>query len=147
MVWLLPQLQHLLPEVLPPPELPAEQSRQLLFNAIARLTAREAESRLVVLVLEDLHWANEGTLLLLNLLAKLTPRIRLWIIGTYRDFKLQEGALNWLRGAVEVARRQNAKSLELRAALSLARVLQMQHKKTEARGTFKEVYRFFSEGV
>jgi len=48
--------------------------------------------------------------------------------------------------ALEVARRQQAKSLELRAAMSLARLWQQQDKKDEARQMLAEVYGWFTEG-
>jgi len=48
--------------------------------------------------------------------------------------------------ALDVARRQQAKSLELRAATSLARLWQEQGKKTEARDLLSEIYNWFTEG-
>ena len=48
--------------------------------------------------------------------------------------------------AVEVARRQKAKSWELRASTSLARLWQLQGKTTEARELLTPVYGWFTEG-
>jgi class 3 adenylate cyclase/predicted ATPase len=48
--------------------------------------------------------------------------------------------------ALATARRQQAKSLELRAAMSLARLWQRQGKRVEARRMLVEVYGWFSEG-
>jgi class 3 adenylate cyclase/tetratricopeptide (TPR) repeat protein len=48
--------------------------------------------------------------------------------------------------AIEVARRQNAKSLELRATMSLARLLAKQGKRAEARTMLTEIYGWFTEG-
>lgn len=50
------------------------------------------------------------------------------------------------RKAVEIARRQSAKSLELRAAMSLARLRQRQGRREEARKLLAEVYDWFTEG-
>ena len=50
------------------------------------------------------------------------------------------------RKAIDIARRQSAKSLELRAATSLSRLLQKQGKKEEARRTLAEIYGWFTEG-
>ncbi|UCC85993.1 MAG: tetratricopeptide repeat protein, partial [Anaerolineales bacterium] len=50
------------------------------------------------------------------------------------------------RQAMDIARRQAAKSLELRAAISLGRLLQQQGKPDEARQILAEVYNWFSEG-
>src|SRR5712692_7118016 len=48
--------------------------------------------------------------------------------------------------AIEVARKQEAKSLELRAVMSLSRLWQQQGKKEEARQMLAEIYNWFTEG-
>jgi predicted ATPase len=48
--------------------------------------------------------------------------------------------------AIEIARKQHAKSVELRAATSLARVWQTQGKQGKARQMLADVYGWFSEG-
>jgi predicted ATPase/class 3 adenylate cyclase len=48
--------------------------------------------------------------------------------------------------ALAIARRQQAKSLELRAAMSLARLWNSQGKRTEAHALLAEVYSWFTEG-
>jgi predicted ATPase/class 3 adenylate cyclase len=48
--------------------------------------------------------------------------------------------------ALDVARRQEAKSLELRAAMSLSRLWQQQGKRQEAHDLLAEVYAWFTEG-
>jgi predicted ATPase len=50
------------------------------------------------------------------------------------------------RRAIEIARRQSAKSLELRATTSLARLLDKQRKQDEARRMLGEIYGWFTEG-
>jgi predicted ATPase len=52
----------------------------------------------------------------------------------------------WLRRSLDVARRQEAKSLELRAAMSLARLWQQQGKRQEAYDLLAPVYEWFTEG-
>ena len=56
------------------------------------------------------------------------------------------GAEASFRDALEVARRQSAKSYELRAATSLARLWQQQGRKEEARDLLAPVYGWFTEG-
>ena len=46
---------------------------------------RAAEERPLLLVLEDLHWADESTLLLLEYLAPNLPEMPVMIVGTFRD--------------------------------------------------------------
>jgi predicted ATPase len=48
--------------------------------------------------------------------------------------------------AIEIARRQQAKSLELRAVMSLSRLWQQQGKKEEAHERLSEIYGWFTEG-
>jgi predicted ATPase len=49
--------------------------------------------------------------------------------------------------AIEIARQQEAKLLELRAVMSLARLRQRQGKKKEARQRLAEIYNWFTEGL
>ena len=48
--------------------------------------------------------------------------------------------------ALAVARRQQARALELRAAMSLARLWQQQGKRAEGHQLLAEVYGWFTEG-
>jgi predicted ATPase len=52
----------------------------------------------------------------------------------------------WLQRALDIARRQEAKSLELRAAMSLSRLWQQQGKQAEARELLAPIYDWFTEG-
>jgi predicted ATPase len=58
----------------------------------------------------------------------------------------QAEAETWLQRALDVARRQEAKALELRAAMSLARLWQQQGKRAEAYELLAPVYGWFTEG-
>jgi predicted ATPase len=49
--------------------------------------------------------------------------------------------------AIEIARRQQAKSLELRATINLARLWQQQGKQKEAHQMLAEIYGWFTEGL
>jgi TOMM system kinase/cyclase fusion protein len=58
----------------------------------------------------------------------------------------EEEAQQLLQRALEIARSQEAKSLELRAATSLARLWQRQGKREEARDLLAPIYGWFTEG-
>jgi len=55
-------------------------------------------------------------------------------------------AAQCFRDAIEVARRQSAKSWELRATISLGRFLASQGNRDEARAMLGEIYNWFTEG-
>ena len=58
----------------------------------------------------------------------------------------QAEAEAWVQRALDVARRQEAKSLELRAAMSLSRLWQQQGKQAEAHALLALIYGWFTEG-
>jgi predicted ATPase len=59
---------------------------------------------------------------------------------------VEQEAEGYFLKAIEIARRQQAKSWELRAVMSLARLWQSQGKKEEARQMLAEIYGWFTEG-
>ena len=62
------------------------------------------------------------------------------------QFKIQDEAEECFRKAIDIARRQSGKSLELRATTSLARLLAQQGHSDEARAMLGEIYGWFTEG-
>ncbi|HEY2302014.1 MAG TPA: BTAD domain-containing putative transcriptional regulator [Acidimicrobiales bacterium] len=65
-----------------------ESERYLLFQAAAGLLGALASAFPVVLILDDLHWAEKSTLLLLRFLLSVEPAPRVLIVGTYRHSDL-----------------------------------------------------------
>jgi predicted ATPase len=63
-----------------------------------------------------------------------------------RDVSDEQEAERCFRQAVDVARQQQAKSFELRAAMSLSRLWQQQGKRTEAYALLAPIYDWFTEG-
>jgi tetratricopeptide (TPR) repeat protein len=76
-----------LPE--PPPEADPERWRFRLFDAMTQFIVRATESDPIVLVLDDLHWADHSTLLALEFVARAATDARLLVIGTYRDVEVR----------------------------------------------------------
>ena len=81
---LLPELRGLFPE-LSEPSLESESARFRLFEAATSFLKRATAERAIVLVLDDLHAADEPSLLLLQFVARELADKRILIIGAYRD--------------------------------------------------------------
>jgi len=65
--------------------------RYALFAAVTSLLRGLAGDRTVVLVLDDLHWADQESLALLRHVVAELPSARLLIVGTYRQTDLEAG--------------------------------------------------------
>ena len=88
LVRLVPELSLAVPGLEPPLRADPETERYRLFDAVAAWLAALGSPDGVVLVLDDLHWAERETLLLLRHLIRSPEAQRLFIIGTYRDTDL-----------------------------------------------------------
>ncbi len=91
----LQQLSRLLPEARPPNAASSESfpkdansERYLLFESVSRLIDRATLQRPLLVVLDDLHWADRPTLLLLRHLLRLTDPARLMLLGIFRDVEV-----------------------------------------------------------
>lgn len=79
------ELARILPELGETPRGPHdEESTARLFELTARMLERLAAERTVVLVLEDLHWADTSTRHLLSYLFRTLAGGRLVVVATYR---------------------------------------------------------------
>jgi class 3 adenylate cyclase len=85
---LVSEVTRRLPEVLPAPQGDPEQDRYRLFDSVANFLVNASKATPLVLVLDDLHWADRPTLLMLQHLARRLAGSRLLVIGTYRDMEL-----------------------------------------------------------
>jgi DNA-binding SARP family transcriptional activator/tetratricopeptide (TPR) repeat protein len=81
----LPELRELFPDLPEPPALEPESARFRLFEAVSSFLRSAAQTRPLVLVLDDLHAADEPSLLLLQFLARELGESRLLVVGAYRD--------------------------------------------------------------
>ena len=82
---LIPELRRRAPDLPPPPSDEPETERYRLFEAVVGLLTELSRSAPVLLVLDDLQWADRPTLLLLRHLARATSPARLLILGAYRS--------------------------------------------------------------
>ncbi len=83
-----------------------EEDRWRLLEAISGFMRNASGRQPLVVVLEDLHWADWGTLDLLHHVARNLTGTRLLIIGTYRDVEVDRG--HPLSGALADLRRSSA---------------------------------------
>ena len=81
---LVPQLARAFP-ISKAPEREPDTERFLLFEAVSSLLADESDIAPIVLVLEDLHWADKSTLALLKHLVRSPYESRLLMLGPYRE--------------------------------------------------------------
>ncbi len=71
-----------------PPRTDPDTERLRLFGAVTDLLTRAGEESPVLVVLDDLHWADESSLLLLRHLVRNVDDARVLVVGTYRDTDL-----------------------------------------------------------
>ena len=86
-----PVLGRLIPEWRPPQPVPGEETPVFLGEAVLRLLRALAPQAGCVLVLEDLHWADQETLTLLEYLADNLAAERVLCLATLREAGYQEG--------------------------------------------------------
>lgn len=69
-------------------DLPAHEERLLFFDAVTNVFARLAKRQSLLFYLDDLHWADSGTLWLLGHLIRNLREERVLIVASYRDTEL-----------------------------------------------------------
>jgi DNA-binding SARP family transcriptional activator len=82
---LLPELRERFPQLPEPPALEGEGARFRLFEAVTSFLRSAAQARPLVVVLDDVHAADEPSLLLLQFVARELDASRLLIVVAYRD--------------------------------------------------------------
>lgn len=86
---IVPEIRVRLPDLETAPGLDSpEQARLRLFDSITTFLAEASQSRPLVLVLDNLHWADRPSLLLLEFLAQELKSGQLLVLGTFRDAEL-----------------------------------------------------------
>jgi DNA-binding CsgD family transcriptional regulator len=85
---IVPELREKLPDLETPPGLDPEPARFRLFDSITTFLKNASQSQPMMLVLDDLHWADKPSLLLLQFLARQLAGSPLLVLGCYRDVEL-----------------------------------------------------------
>lgn len=82
------EIKERLPDLPPPPSLEPEQARFRLFDSVTTFLKNASRLQPLVIILDDLHWADKPSLLLLQFLARELKEASILVVGTYRDIEL-----------------------------------------------------------
>ena len=85
---LVPEIRKHAPDLTPAPATDPREERMRLFESVASFLINASKANSIVLQLDDLHWADKPSLLLLQHLARRLKSSRLLVVGTYRDVEL-----------------------------------------------------------
>ncbi|MCZ6535036.1 MAG: AAA family ATPase, partial [Chloroflexi bacterium] len=85
---ILSEVREKLPDLEAPPTLQPEKARIRLLKNITNFLQNAAQSQPLMLVLDDLHWADRSSLLLLEFIAREIQSSPLLVLGTYRDVEV-----------------------------------------------------------
>jgi len=85
---LVPALREKLPDIPEPVALQPDEERFRLLDAAAQFFVALSARAPVVLALDDLHWADKGTIALLRHVARFASRQRILLLGSYRDVEV-----------------------------------------------------------
>ncbi len=90
LITLAPGLRISYPDIQPNPPLDPQTEQQRLFENFVAFCKALSDETPTMLVVDDAHWADSGTLALLLHLARRTRRQRLLLLATYREVELDE---------------------------------------------------------
>ncbi|MEX2556435.1 MAG: AAA family ATPase [Actinomycetota bacterium] len=108
---LIPEIRRAEPDLPPPLELPLEQERRFLFNCVVEILSRLGKEQPILLVLDDLQWADDSTTMLLAHLANRLPQMPLAVVGTIRTDESGSGPI--ARFVADLDRTRLAHEMEL----------------------------------
>jgi predicted ATPase len=86
---LVPELRTRFPDLPEPDAVESEQARFRLFDSVSTFLHNASRERALVLFLDDLHWADEPTLRLMQFLVREMRDARVALLGAYRDVELR----------------------------------------------------------
>jgi class 3 adenylate cyclase len=124
------------------PRLEPEQARFRLFESVTAFLKNASRAKPLVVVLDDLHWADKPSLLLLEFFAREISDARLLLVGTYRDVEL--GRQHPLEQTLaELVRNQRGERVLLRglSADDVARFIELTAGRTPPPALVEAVFR------
>jgi class 3 adenylate cyclase/tetratricopeptide (TPR) repeat protein len=81
-------IAEVLPDIGEPAPLAPNEEQFRILDAVSQLLLATAKRAPVLLVLDDLHWADGGTLAMLRHVARFLKGSRILVLGAYRDVEL-----------------------------------------------------------
>jgi class 3 adenylate cyclase len=121
-----PGLHNSIADIPEPISLDKEEERFRLFDAVSQFLIGVSQRAPLVLILDDLHWADAGVVAMLNHVAHFIPENSILLIGAYRDAEVDRR--HPLSSALAgMSRVRNFESLTLRGldGTELAELLEM----------------------
>ena len=158
---LIPGLPEKLPDLTDPPALEPEPARFRLFDSVTTFLKNASQSQPLIIVLDDLHWDDHASLLLLEFLARGMAASNLLLVGTYRDVEVsRQHPLSQTLGSLMreqlfrriqlggLTQQEVSEFAELSAGVALPdNALDLVHRRTEGNPLFvNEIVRLLSQG-
>ena len=137
-----PSLRRAFPDMPQPLELPPAHKRRYLFQSLSESLAFASRTHSYFFVLEDLHWADESTLALLNHLGNRVAQLPVVIVGTYRDLNSENNPA--LTRTLEELIRQGIRPLKL-DGLTKDAIAQLLHGLTKREAPESLISLFFDQ--
>jgi class 3 adenylate cyclase/tetratricopeptide (TPR) repeat protein len=101
---LIPKARETLPDIPEPVAVQPDEERFRLIDAVAQFLVARSRRALVVVCLDDLQWAEKGTVAMLRHLARFAAQQRILVVGAYREEEVEKG--HALTGALQALERE-----------------------------------------
>jgi hypothetical protein len=111
---LLPELRQRYADIQETAQMPPEMQKRQLFKSVLEFLTRASAERPLVMLLDDIHWADESSLLLLEHIAARLAELPILMIGTYRDVEADVGK-PFARALATLVRQRLAERMTVKA--------------------------------
>ena len=101
---LVPKIRKVLPDVPDRVAVEPDEERFRLIDAMAQFVVATSQRAPVVVCVDDLQWADRGSIAMFRHLARFAPRQRVLVLGAYRDVDVDRA--HPLTGALQALRRE-----------------------------------------
>ena len=88
---LVPDLHRIFPDIPKPIDLPPGQQQRFMFNAVLDMIIRLSSANPLIMLLDDLHWADESSIQLLEHFIPHLAKHPILFVITFRDTEIDHG--------------------------------------------------------